>query len=110
MNPLKVDVTIVGAGLVGMAAAVALHQAGYEVVLVDSQLPQSNEHQAEWDQRIYAISPKNAQWLMRLGAWQLLDVSRVTEMQAMEIWGDATLEPLQLLADDVNADNLGFIV
>ncbi|MFA7350422.1 MAG: FAD-dependent monooxygenase [Methylotenera sp.] len=110
MSPLKVDMTIVGAGLVGLAAAVALNQAGYEVVLVDSQLPQPNENQAEWDQRIYAISPKNAQWLMRLGAWQLLDVSRVTEMQAMEIWGDATPEPLQLLADDVNADNLGFIV
>ncbi|OGV77063.1 MAG: ubiquinone biosynthesis protein UbiH [Methylotenera sp. RIFCSPLOWO2_02_FULL_45_14] len=110
MSTLKVDVTIVGAGLVGLAAAVALNQAGYEVVLVDSQLPPSNENLTEWDQRIYAISPKNAQWLMRLGVWQRLDASRVTEMRAMEVWGDATPEPLQLLADDVNADNLGFIV
>ncbi|MDO9233460.1 MAG: FAD-dependent monooxygenase [Methylotenera sp.] len=110
MSTLKVDVTIVGAGLVGLAAAVALNQAGYEVVLVDSQTPPSNENLTEWDQRIYAISPKNAQWLMRLGVWQRLDTSRVTEMHAMEVWGDATPEPLQLLADDVNADNLGFIV
>ena len=36
MSPLHVDVTIVGAGLVGLAAALALEQAGYAVVLVDS--------------------------------------------------------------------------
>lgn len=111
-NPvLKSDVTIVGAGLVGLAAAVAFDQAGFDVVLVDQQDPyQSSDHVADWDQRIYAISPKNADWLKRLGAWQLLDGSRIGEMQAMEIWGDNTPEPLHLLADDVNADNLGFIV
>lgn len=110
-SALKVDVTIVGAGLVGLAAAVAFDQAGFDVVLVDQQDPyQSSDHVADWDQRIYAISPKNADWLKRLGAWQLLDGSRIGEMQAMEIWGDNTPEPLHLLADDVNADNLGFIV
>lgn len=111
MTTINADVTIVGAGLVGLAAAVALSQAGYSVVMVDSQLPYpSHDSPNDWDQRIYAISPKNAQWLTRLGAWQLLDASRIAEMQAMEIWGDATPEPLCLLAEDVNADGLGFIV
>jgi len=114
-NTLKTDVTIVGAGLVGLSAAVAMRKAGYDVVLVDNQIhPQISakfhEDAADWDQRIYAISPKNAQWLASLGAWQLLDVSRIGEMQAMEIWGDATDAPLYLSAEDVNADDLGFIV
>ncbi len=109
-TPLKTDVTVVGAGLVGLAASVALNQAGYDVVLVDSQLPQSNDNPSDWDRRIYAISPKNVQWLTRLGAWQLLDRGRIAEIQAMEIWGDDTVEPLRLLAEDVNADGLGFIV
>jgi len=73
----------------------------------DSQLAESD---IDWDQRIYAISPKNVQWLSSLGVWQLLDTSRIGEMQAMEIWGDATATPLSLLAEDVNADDLGFIV
>lgn len=114
-NTLKADVTVVGAGLVGLSAAVAMRKAGYEVVLVDDQeypqtYTQSPEDVADWDQRIYAISPKNTQWLAGLGAWQLLDKSRIGEMRAMEIWGDATAKPLYLSAEDVNADDLGFIV
>ncbi len=108
---LKTDITIVGAGLVGMAAALALSQAGYEVVLVDSQaLGAPIDVDSDWDQRIYAISPKNMQWLTQLGAWSLLDTQRIAEMQSMQIWGDATTQPLQLHAEDVSADCLGFIV
>lgn len=111
---LKTDVTVVGAGLVGLSAAVAMTKAGHEVVLVDQLMHATDSQLAEsdidWDQRIYAISPKNVQWLSSLGVWQLLDTSRIGEMQAMEIWGDATATPLSLLAEDVNADDLGFIV
>jgi ubiquinone biosynthesis UbiH/UbiF/VisC/COQ6 family hydroxylase len=108
---LKTDVTIVGAGLVGLAATVALAQAGYQVVLIDSQTQQRLRYPADdWDQRIYAISPNNMQWLSQLGIWPLMDKNRITEMQAMEIWGDTTSQPLTLHAEDVNADSLGFIV
>ncbi|MDZ4140499.1 MAG: FAD-dependent monooxygenase [Methylotenera sp.] len=108
---LYVDVTIVGAGLVGLAAAVAMHQAGYSVVLIDSKNPSKVNHTDDaWDARIYAVSPKNAQWLGSLGVWQLLNIARVGEMQAMEIYGDATQAPVVLMASDANADNLGFVV
>lgn len=108
---IKTDVAIVGAGLVGLAAAVALHQAGCSVVIVDSKNPAKADFQdVVWDARIYAISPKNAQWLASLGVWQLLNVDRICEMQAMEIYGDAAQAPVTLMASDANADNLGFIV
>ena len=108
---IKTDVTIIGAGLVGLAAAVAMHQAGQSVVIVDAKAPTSIA-QAEgiWDTRIYAISPRNEAWLRDLGVWHDLNQARIGHMQAMEIFGDTALAPIHLLADDVNADDLGFIV
>ncbi|HSH53795.1 MAG TPA: FAD-dependent oxidoreductase [Methylotenera sp.] len=108
----EVDVAIVGAGLVGMASAIALQQAGFSVALIDSKSPDQSTDADDnvWDQRIYAISPKNAAWLDCLGIWQLLKPTRIGEMQAMQIWGDASEAPLDLAAEDVNQDHLGFIV
>ncbi|MDP3307517.1 FAD-dependent oxidoreductase [Methylotenera sp.] len=109
------DVAVVGAGLVGLASAVALHQAGFSVVIIDSKDPTKADFSdatldAAWDERIYAISPKNAHWLNNLGVWPLLNQVRIGQIQSMEIFGDETELPLNLLASDVNADNLGFVV
>lgn len=109
---LHADVAIVGAGLVGLSAAVALHKVGFSVVLVDSKNPTKTDDVLDeaWDARIYAISPKNAQWLGRLGVWQLLNPERIGEMQGMEIFSGDSQAPLALSASDANADNLGFIL
>jgi 2-octaprenylphenol hydroxylase len=113
---LRTDVAIVGAGLVGLAAAVAMHQAGFSVVLIDSRNPTSaNFADDAWDARIYAISPKNAQWLGDLGVWPLMNKSRIGQMQSMEIFGEADSSKAEqtvitLSSNDVNADCLGYIV
>jgi ubiquinone biosynthesis UbiH/UbiF/VisC/COQ6 family hydroxylase len=94
-----------------LAAAVAMHQAGQSVVIVDAKSPINVAFTgADWDSRIYAISPRNAAWLNSIGIWQHVNTARVGHMQAMEIFGDAASAPIHLLADDVNADDLGFIV
>jgi 2-polyprenylphenol 6-hydroxylase len=108
---LKADVTIVGAGLVGLSATVALHQAGYSVALVDSRNPKDADFSDKtWDARIYAISPKNAEWLDSLGVWGQMNLGRIGQMHAMEIYGEPNQAPITLSANDVNADTLGYIV
>lgn len=108
----QTQVSIVGAGLVGMAAAVAVHQAGYLVVLIDAKDPEQSLKNArdEWDQKIYAISPKNVEWLKQLGVWQHVDHSRVGRMQGMQIWADASSLPLHLSADEANQDDLALVI
>jgi ubiquinone biosynthesis UbiH/UbiF/VisC/COQ6 family hydroxylase len=108
---LSTDIAIVGTGLVGLSAAVALHHAGFLVQLVDSQNPlQCDAADEAWDSRIYAISPNNAHWLASLGVWDSLNAKRVGTIQAMEIHGDNNAAPLLLAAEDAHADQLGFIV
>lgn len=108
---LHTEVMVVGAGLVGLSAALAMHQLGLEVVLIDEYAHTEEQNDTrDWDQRIYAISPNNAGWLKSLGVWQHLDQQRVTQVQTMQIWGDATSTPLTLDADAVNVHAMAFIL
>jgi 2-octaprenylphenol hydroxylase len=115
-HTIKTEVVIIGAGLVGLSAAIAMHEAGHQVVLVDSKNPVKIQQNLEaedagvWDTRIYAISPKNAAWLMQLGVWQQLNAARLCAIQGMDIWSDSAEAPLSLAADDINAENLGVIL
>ncbi len=107
----SVDMAVVGAGLVGLSAALACHQAGYTVALVDAgpaiAHTNASAHPTQWDARIYAISPKNAGWLADLGVWPLLDKARIGQIKSMQLYADAV--PLSLAADD-SAEQLAYVV
>ena len=104
------DIVIVGAALVGASAAVALAKQGFTVALVDRKFPIVELTNGDWDSRIYAISPGNTDWLKSLGVWQRMNAERITPIAEMQIWGDANAEALNFNAEDVFADNLGYIL
>ena len=86
---LERDVLVAGAGLPGLAAAIALARAGLSVALVDRQalaVPEADP--ATWDTRIYAISPGSAAFLRSIGVWQSLPEERIALVEAMHIEGD----------------------
>lgn len=85
MQTQRFDLIVVGAGLAGASLAVALGGSRLSVALVEARPPQRT---AEWDARIYAISPANIRFLSELGVWQRLDHERVCAVHDMEIYGD----------------------
>jgi 2-octaprenylphenol hydroxylase len=86
------DVLIAGAGLVGLALAIALAHTGLSVGIVDRTavaIPELPPEGEGWDARVYAISPGRAAFLRALGAWQGLPLDRIAPVEAMRVHGDA---------------------
>jgi 2-octaprenylphenol hydroxylase len=102
------NVAIVGAGLVGASLAVALGRAGLEVALVEPAPPAPPG--AEWDSRIYAISPASHAFLGDLGIWGALDANRVQPVARMAIFGDAPDSRLEFSAYEAGVASLAYIV
>ncbi|BCM25780.1 FAD-dependent oxidoreductase [Methyloradius palustris] len=107
------DVVIVGGGLVGSAAAIALTQQGLSVALLDRLTPVFNpptQDDHDWDARIYAITPGNRNWLKKLGVWNTLDLSRVCPIENMQVWADSDREPLNFSSYEAHLNSLGDII
>lgn len=88
MTAERYQVVIVGAGLVGAAAALALGRKGLRVALIERHPPQLPTEL--WDTRIYAISPASQRFLASIGAWPLMDASRIQPVFRMDVAGDST--------------------
>ncbi|WP_347555192.1 UbiH/UbiF family hydroxylase [Robbsia sp. KACC 23696] len=80
---------VVGGGLVGKAAALALSQAGMRVALLAPQATPLPPGQP-FDQRVYALSASSQALLARLRVWQALDPARLGPVADMRVLGDAT--------------------
>jgi 2-polyprenylphenol 6-hydroxylase len=106
---LQADVVVVGAGLVGLSAAIAFTQQGKKVVLVDAKKLVIKLKKA-WDERVYALTPETENWLKSIGIWAHVDASRVSQINAMHIFDEACEVPLSLRGEDANLPKLGVII
>ena len=85
----RFDVAVVGAGLVGLTAALAFADAGLRVAIVGDR-PAKAALSEGYDVRIYAIAPSAQAFLQRLRVWAALPQQRLTRVESMRVWGDAT--------------------
>lgn len=106
----EVDVVVVGAGLIGLAAVIALHAEGKRVALIDARDSKVKRQASTWDTRVYAITPATRCWLQGLGVWPLVDHVRVNDVEAMSLWNEVATDALDLKAEDANLPNLACIV
>lgn len=86
MSP-RYHVTVIGAGLVGAATALALARSGLNVALIEPR--ESIAPDETWDVRVYAISPGSEALLSGLDVWARLDGGRVQSVFRMDVHGDA---------------------
>jgi 2-octaprenylphenol hydroxylase len=99
---------VVGGGLVGKTAALALSQSGMTVALLASPVAPLAAGSA-FDSRIYALSSSSQALLERLRVWQALDRSKLGPVYDMRVFGDAFAE-LHFSAFQAAVPQLAWIV
>ncbi len=104
------DLIIVGGGLTGSALAVALADTALRIALVDARAPaRPKDWPAQWDNRVYAISPGSADLLSAIGCWAHLTPDRLQRVERMVVRGDAGGE-IDFSAFDTGTEELAWIV
>ena len=128
------DVVVVGAGVVGAAAALALARDGLQVALVEAREPPRWQavpapsgptpsvpmpsvlaqadplETAPGDLRVYAFAPDNAALLDDLGVWSQVCEAWVQPYRAMRVWDAAGGGEIVFDADAFGRRELGWIV
>lgn len=84
------QVVVCGTGIVGLAAALGLARDGQKAVLLGPRNPPQPAQSDVYFPRVYAISPESHRILNELGVWSMLDSSRITPVESMQIYGDAS--------------------
>jgi len=105
----RLDVAVVGAGVVGAACALALARAGLEVALVELR-PAPRWLAERPDLRVFALAPDNVVLLDGLGVWPQVLAARAQPYRRMRVWDAGGGDELCFDAAALARDELGWIV
>jgi 2-octaprenyl-3-methyl-6-methoxy-1,4-benzoquinol hydroxylase len=103
------DAVVVGAGVVGAAAALGLARQGLRIALLEAHAPAPWSAQAP-DLKVYALAPDASLLLDRLGAWAAVRAARAHPYRRMRVWDAAGGGELCFDADAFGRAELGHIV
>ncbi len=83
---MRPRIVVAGGGPVGMAFACAVP--GCDVRVLETAPPRVTASCADYDVRVFALSPGSRSLLRDLGAWDRLDAARIAAVRRMEVFGD----------------------
>jgi ubiquinone biosynthesis UbiH/UbiF/VisC/COQ6 family hydroxylase len=107
MRQASSDVLILGGGIVGMAALIAIDKYAIKATLLSDA---KTIHKKEVDPRFYAITPGVKTWLEKNGVWTFLPNKEVSSVRSIVVYSDKEHSSLKFDADDAGMNELAFIV
>ncbi|AJI73901.1 monooxygenase family protein [Francisella tularensis subsp. novicida GA99-3548] len=108
---IQKDAVIVGGGMVGLSLALALHQNGLQVALVEAKEINYKSLSADRvETRVSAINHTSKSFLQRLGVWHSIKNKRISPYYQMRVWDDIPSESINITAEEIAEHSLGCIV
>lgn len=109
---MRADIIIVGAGMVGSSLALALKDAGVDVILLDggSLTVPPFDPKSAFAPRVSALSIASQNVLENLGAWSAVLARRVSPYREMQVWDGSGTGSIHFRASDAHAEVLGHII
>jgi 2-octaprenylphenol hydroxylase len=107
---VKFDIVVVGAGMVGAAAASLLARSGFSVAVVEHREPVAFDPEQPVGLRVSAISPGAADILGEAGAWRQVERQRHCPYRQMQVEDRDESSRLEFNAGEFGLDRLGTIV
>lgn len=104
------DVAVVGGGMVGAAAALALSRAGFSTALLEARAPAVWHAQLDVDLRVVALAPSSIKLLNDLGVWTSIRDARACAYAHMHVWDAENGAAIDFDAASQGQDSLGYIV
>ncbi len=101
------DVLILGSGIVGMASLIAIDKYDIKATLLSEV---TALHKKEVDPRFYTITPGVKTWLEKNGVWVFLPEKEVFPVRSIVVYSDKEHSSLKFNNDDVEKNELAFIV
>lgn len=111
MTDTSFDIVVVGAGIVGMTAALALAQrTSLKIAILDAKYFCSAWDGGQLDARVSAISHASQTIFSHLNVWQSMRAKRVSPYTHMHVWDANSTGVIDFDCADVSASTLGHIV
>ena len=109
-RPPALDVAVVGGGMVGAAAALALARGGLRCALLETRMPSAWDSSHEVDLRVVGLAPSSIGLLHDLGVWTSIKSARAGHYRRMHVWDAESGAAIDFDAADEGRDALGYIV
>ncbi len=109
-RPAALDIAVVGGGMAGAAAALALARAGFTTALLEARQPKPWAQDDEVDLRVVGLAPSSIKLLHELGIWTSIRDARCSRYTHMHVWDAESGATLDFAAVATGHDGLGCIV
>ncbi len=111
-NKLHYDVVIIGAGLVGLTAALALSLNNFSIAVIEAQpkLKELPSKDSPIDTKVVAITRASEHFFRYLGVWEQILGTRHCAYEHMTVWDNAQDGIITFSAVDFFEENLGHII